>query len=329
MGEEKVISIHSIGWGNFLSNNSSRLQLKVKALHILALSDIHGNVKATRSLVEYISTQAYTIDLIIIAGDLPATTSLAVMAKYMIKHPFSALSKKKYTHWAYKGEGRKSFVTKQISSIDEILDLLSSLNAPIIYTPGNVDSHEALRFIQNWKKATIHVLGSDQYEGLGLGIIGTGGAIIPPHYSEPLCDHEYLEADYEEKWENILQEYNSKVKKVDILVTHEPPQFEVELKDSHIIKGGSRKVSSVIRKYNPRLVIFGHYHEFSLAKKIKEVTYVNPGPLACYYFTLIELTPEKIKISLNNLPSARLDSINKIYSRRTAKNISYRSLRFV
>ena len=70
MGEEKVISIHSIGWGNFLSNNSSRLQLKVKALHILALSDIHGNVKATRSLVEYISTQAYTIDLIIIAGDL-------------------------------------------------------------------------------------------------------------------------------------------------------------------------------------------------------------------------------------------------------------------
>jgi Icc-related predicted phosphoesterase len=300
----------------------------VKALLILALSDIHGNVKATRSLVEHLKAKSYIIDLIIIAGDLPATTSLAVMARYMIRHPLVAFSKKKYTHWAYKGKGRKFFVAKQISSINKVLDLLSSLNTPIIYIPGNVDSYDALEFIENWIPK-IHVLNSCPFQELDICVIGTGGALLPPHYSEPLCDHEYIETDYEEKWDNMMHKNSEIIKNVDILVTHEPPQFEVQLKDKRVINGGSIKVSEVVRQSNTRLVIFGHYHEFSLSKKVGEVTYVNPGPLACYYYTFINYTPEKISVSLNMLPSAKLDSINKIYSKRTTKNISYRSVRFV
>ena len=305
----------------------------MKGFQILALTDIHGNVKATRSLVKHLNKYSYNIDLIIIAGDLPATTSLPVMVHYMIKHPLNALSKKNYTHWVYKSKGRKSFVSKQISSIKKVLNLLSSLKIPIIYIPGNVDSYEAVKFIRHWKKTKINVLDSNSYEWLGMKIIGTGGAIIPPYYSEPICDHEYHEVDYAEKWDRVIEgtsfSSEGKVKNVDILLTHEPPQFEVEFNDKNVTKGGSQRVSEIVKKTNPKLVIFGHYHEFSLTKNVKEVTYVNPGPLACYYFAFINITPEKVEVSLNELPPAKLDSINKIYSKRTAKNVFYRSVRFV
>ncbi|MHA1994512.1 MAG: metallophosphoesterase family protein [Candidatus Hodarchaeales archaeon] len=299
----------------------------MKAVHILALSDIHGNVKATKDLVEHINAKNYDIDLIIVAGDLPATTSLSVMAQYMISHPFNALSKKGFTHWVYKGKGRQNFVKKQISSINKIISLFSFLEAPIIYIPGNVDSYEALQFIKDQQKPKIHILDSNPYEGQGLMIIGTGGAIIPPFYSEPICDHEYHLKAYEDKWDNFTKRGIDK--KIDILVTHEPPQFEVEINDRNIIKGGSQKVSAIIRELNPRLVIFGHYHEFSLTKTSDEITYVNPGPLACYHFATINLTLEKVEVSLNKLSPAKLDSINKIYSNRTVENVLHRTIRFV
>jgi Icc-related predicted phosphoesterase len=301
----------------------------VKAVHIIALSDIHGNVKATKSLVKYINAQSNDIDLFIVAGDLPVTTSLTVMARYMITHPFRSLSKKGFTHWVYKDKGRKYFVKNQISSIHKILDLLSSLETPIIYIPGNVDSYEALKFIASWEKPKIHILDSSPYKSQELRIIGAGGALVPPFYSEPLCDHEYHVKDYEDKWDNVIKETYDSTKSTDILVTHEPPHFEVELKNNRLLKGGSHKVSEVIKEVSPRLVIFGHYHEFSLTKITEDIAYVNPGPLACYYFASIELTKEKIKVSLNKLPPAKFDSINKIYSNRTAKNVHYSSVRFV
>ncbi len=305
----------------------------MKVFRILALTDIHGNIKATSALIDHLKTQDVNFDLMIISGDLPATTPLSVMAQYMLKHPLSALSKTKYTHWVYKGTGRKKFVSKQISSIKDILGLLSTLNVPIIYIPGNVESLEAVAYISNWNKSKVHILGSEPYIEGEVQFIGVGGAIVPPFYSEPLCDHEYERMVYEKKWDrsldSILPSINKISKKANILVTHEPPYFEVEFNDGKIIQGGSQKVSEIIDLIKPEIVIFGHYHEFSLSIKVGEVTYVNPGPLACYYYSTIEFTPEKAQVFLNKLPSAKFDSINKIYSKRTAKNVLYRSLRFV
>jgi len=66
-------------------------------LRILTLADIHGNKNACAKLVSLMQEKETIIDLIIIAGDLPATTSLPVMVRYMLTHPLKALSKKGYT----------------------------------------------------------------------------------------------------------------------------------------------------------------------------------------------------------------------------------------
>ena len=82
---------------------------------ILTLADIHGNLKATKKLITYLRDNSIEIDLIAIAGDLPATTSLLVMAQYMLRHPFQALSKFLYTKWVYKNGGRKFFIKKPMT----------------------------------------------------------------------------------------------------------------------------------------------------------------------------------------------------------------------
>lgn len=305
----------------------------MNTFRILTLSDIHGNIKATSRLVDQLTSHNITIDLIIIAGDLPATTSLRVMGRYMLKHPFHALSKEKYTQWVYKSKGRDYFIKKQILSIDKVLGLLSTLKSPIIYIPGNVDSFEAIEYIQGWNKGSIHILDSNPFLNLGLTIVGTGGAIKPPSYVVPLCDYEFNEIDYNSKWIDCLNVITQKISeantKVDILVTHEPPRFEVEINEDIKNSGGSSKVSDIVAQVTPNLVIFGHYHEYSLVKKTKGITYVNPGPLACYYYAIIDYSSEKLEVSLKKLPSSKFDSINKIYSKRTAKNVLFHSLRFV
>jgi len=297
----------------------------VISLRILTLADIHGNTKACTKLVSLMGEKKVKIDLIIIAGDLPATTSLPVMARYMLTHPLKALSKKCYTNWVYKGKGRKFFVHKQIESATAVLQLLSRLKAPIIYITGNVDSIEVLRAIGSWKDLQIHILNSNQVTIDSLTIWGTGGALVADEKRLPICDHEFSEEDFYKRWVPILE---NSLKKIDILISHEPPAFE--LVDENLkLKGGSLLISEIIRKKKPRLMIFGHYHELAILKQTSDLTYVNPGPLACYYYALIEITEESLQVSLNKLQPTKFDSTKIIYANRSPINNIQRSLRFV
>ncbi|MHA2306742.1 MAG: metallophosphoesterase, partial [Candidatus Hodarchaeales archaeon] len=99
-------------------------------MRILTLADIHGNAKALRKLVSYLIDHEKKIDLIIIAGDMPITTPVRFMLKFILTHV--SLSKEKYTKWVYRGKGRKLFVELQKESIIRILNALKRLEAPII-----------------------------------------------------------------------------------------------------------------------------------------------------------------------------------------------------
>jgi len=265
------------------------------------------------------------IDLIIIAGDLPATTSLPVMARYMFTHPMKALSKRCYTNWVYKGEGRNYFVQKQINSATAVLKILARLKVPIVYITGNVDSNEVLKVIINWKKPKIYFLNSNQATIDFLTIWGTGGALVYDQSRIPICDHEFTEKEFHKRFLPIL---NESTRKFDILVTHEPPAFELAGENQEL-KGGSLFISEIIKKKKPRLVIFGHYHELAIFKQTANITYLNPGPLACYYYALIEITKENLQVSLNKLQPVKLDSTKIIYQRRSPISSLHRSLRFV
>lgn len=295
------------------------------SLRILTLADIHGNKNACTRLVSLLQEKEIIIDLIIIAGDLPATTSLPVMVRYMLTHPLKALSKKGYTKWVYKGEGRKFFVQKQIESATAILQLLARLKAPIVYITGNVDSNEVLKLISNWKISQIHFLNSNLVTIDFLTIWGTGGALAIDQTRIPISDHEFTKKEFHNRWLPILHD---STKKFDILVSHEPPAFEL-IGENQQLKGGSPSISEIIKEKKPRLVIFGHYHELTIFKQTSNITYVNPGPLACYYYAIIEITRESLQVSLNKLQPVKLDSTKIIYQNRSPINNLHRSLRFV
>ena len=296
---------------------------------ILALADLHGNTCATQKVIDYLILENIQISLIVIVGDLPATTSAPIMLEYMIKHPLRALSKKGYTKWVYKGKGRKKFVKKQVESVKKILKSLSYLKVPIVYIPGNVDSHEALNVIRGWQDTIVHVLDSHPFKIKNLSIAGIGGAILPFNQSEPLCDHEYFEKIYDQKWKTLLKNMGEESLNIDIVVSHEPPKFTAMQNNEIVLKGGSKAVSGVINDKNPRLVIFGHFHELQMIKKYDRITYVNPGPLACYQFAIIDIKAENIGGSIINLPPMKFDNTNMIYKRRTVENTPYHSLTFV
>ncbi len=308
--------------------------MRVKPFRILTIADIHGNLTATKKLVTHLKDKSSKIDLIIIAGDLPATTSLSVMARYMLRHPFKALSKILYTEWVYKGKGRQFFVDKQNSSSTSILEELSVFQVPIVYIPGNVDTYEVLKTIGDHQNIEINVLDTHPIVIESLSLVGIGGALVRPLDSTPLCDHEFSTEQYTKRWEKLKLQRNEEktdysINSIDILLSHEPPAFEALQHEDKVVKIGSPIVSKIIKNLKPRLVIFGHYHELPLVYQAPKVTYVNPGPLACYYYSLIDITSEKIKVSLNKISPAIIDPINKIYQHRSSKNSLYNNLRFV
>ncbi|MHA2032311.1 MAG: metallophosphoesterase family protein [Candidatus Hodarchaeales archaeon] len=305
----------------------------VISFRVLILADIHGNLKAAKKLVKFLKEEGEKIDLVLIAGDLPATTSLAVMARYMITHPLKALSKRNYTQWVYKGRGRGFFTKKQIKSANDVLNVLSGLNASIIYIPGNVDTFELIKELERQNRSYLNVISSGHLLKEDYFVNGVGGAIIHRLHGESLCDHEYTEEDYSEKWKETTTLFQTEITndladKTNIIISHEPPLLEI-VSNEKTRNIGSEAVSTAIRTLNPELVVFGHYHEFSFVQRDERVTYINPGPLACYYYALVTINGVSVDCSLKRLQPAKFDSINKIYHKRTVENIHPSNIRVI
>ncbi len=286
---------------------------------ILALADIHGNIKALKSLISILTKQQMKIDLIIIAGDLPLTTPVRLMLRFILNH--ASLSKKEYTKWVYKGNGRTSFVNEQIKSVSTILNLFNPILAPIVYVSGNVDSFEAQNMLKNYSNSKIYFLDSNEIIFGSLRIRGIGGSLPSSKRSDsPLCDMEFNDNDFSNRIAPILESEVKEDSFIDILVTHEPPAFNYSDPEKNI-RGGSSAITKLITRMRPNLVIFGHYHEYPLLKQEpKKVTYLNPGPLACYYYSLIEINNRNLEISLKRMNPSKIDPINIIYSKRISSN---------
>jgi len=293
--------------------------------HILVLADIHGNIKAVSRILSMIQKLNLRIDLIIIAGDLPETTPIRLILQYILTH--GNLSKTKYTRWVYKEHGRQKFVQNQIKSVKTVLSLLGSLEIPIIYVPGNVDCYEVQQFLRTWSSSKLFFLTTKAIHIGSLRILGFGGSLFSPdRYKQPLCDMEFLPHDFSTRLKPLYKlSKTSNSTSFDILISHEPPAFRYNTTIGEIT-GGSASISKFIDHMKPKIVIFGHYHELPLIKRKNKIIYVNPGPLTCYYFALLQIEKNFIHVSLKKINPVRFDFKNMIYSYRST---IVRDFRFV
>ena len=60
-------------------------------------------------------------------------------------------------------------------------------------------------------------------------------------------------------------------------------------------KAGSKDLLYLIEKFDPKLVINGHFHEYQGINEINNSVIVNPGALATYNYAIISLDASKIK----------------------------------
>ena len=297
----------------------------ISIFRILILADIHGNIQAVSKLLSIIKKEQWLIDLVLIAGDLPETTPIGLMVHYILSH--WNLSKSKYTKWVYKERGRNLFVKRQIKSIKTILTLLETLKAPIIYVPGNVDSFEAQQIVKTWLSSEVHFLNANEIRLGSLHIWGAGGSeFSPKRYKEPLCDMEFYPNDFSSLLDPLFQiTPNMNSTAFNILLTHEPPAFYYDTTKGWI-NGGSGQITKLIHHLIPKLVIFGHYHEYPLVKTQNEIIFINPGPLTRYYFALADIKDDLVKIGIKKMNPVAWDFKNIIYSKRFTRQ--YQKIRF-
>ena len=299
-----------------------------KNLRLLTLADIHGNIKAVKRLVRKVKSSEIQVDMIVIAGDISQTVPLYLMLLYILGN--QSLSRRGYSKWVYKGKGRKRFVKEQIISVEAIVSQLLQISDKIIYTPGNTDTKDVIKYLKDNYGSQMHIIDGNFETIGGYQFIGLGGSLIHvDKEGQPICDYEFTRQEFSYRITRLLKGLVDKhIPR--ILVTHELPSFSYnDINRKVSFQGGSQSISMLITKIKPIMHIFGHYHELAVKKQAQEVLYVNPGPMACYYYALITLNGKKHRVYFRKMKPYILDTNSLIYSYRTPMNDNENKIRFL
>jgi Icc-related predicted phosphoesterase len=284
-------------------------------------------VSAVKKLVKARYNDRKKFNGLIISGDLPATVPFTLITHYILR--WKNFSRIGYSKQVYFEKLRQKFVIAQIKSLNQIIPLLQKLEIPLYYIPGNIETRDSLDYLEK-NFLNIHFLEKKQLtvenNNHKLTIVGLGGSL---DHLGVVCDNEYTEIEFN----NRVKELNSQLNKDEnsyVFVFHEPPKFTRDLKEHQKMvkkskkrgffynfprEAGSLALYDLIIKYNPKLVINGHFHEYSGKKMIKNIPVVNPGALASYQYAIVEIN-SKVRTKFYRIRSSPFSFINFLYQSR-------------
>ena len=154
--------------------------------------------------------------------------------------------------------------------LDQAMDLLSGIVAPMVLVPGNAESADELRQAALSGTTVLH---GEGMEIDGLRLYGLGGGVPPTPFGD---------------WSFDLSETQAAAMlapcaRADILITHSPPKGVVD-RTSRGDSVGSTAINAAIERIQPRLALCGHIHDcWGERGHIGRTEVVNLGPAGTWF----------------------------------------------
>jgi hypothetical protein len=231
-----------------------------RPLDIAVLGDVHGHLTlAYRLLRRWERETGRTLDLILQVGDLgafPPPFRLDRATKRFAESDPDELGFAGY----YEGDPEAGailgpdgpaeeriaadlvFIRGNHEDFEFLDEVAAGANAPV-----PVDAYQKILYLPNGGRLTFH-RGSHRITIGGLGGISMDGR--PGR--DPVSEH-YTASE--------VRKLRARGERIDVLVSHEPPEGAADAIHPRYAGGGSRDVLDLIRELRPKYHFAGHYHE--------------------------------------------------------------------
>ena len=131
--------------------------------------------------------------------------------------------------------------------LDQAMQLLAGVAAPMVLVPGNAESADELRAAALPDMTVLHGTGT---EIDGLRLFGLGYGVPPTPFGDWSCD----------LTEELAGQMLDNCSATDVLITHSPPKGLGDL-TSGGISVGSVAIREAIERLQPKLALCGHIHD--------------------------------------------------------------------
>ncbi|MCX6749395.1 MAG: metallophosphoesterase [Candidatus Pacearchaeota archaeon] len=268
-------------------------------MKILAIGDFHGKFSET------LKKEAKNADLILCTGDFGGSDRfLKVIFKYFGEKWWEIVGIKK----------AKQYIFEDYNSGKKMINELDSLGKPVYTIMGNWDFNSKSNFERiaklNLKKyqEIIRKTKNIKYwaRGIknvnGLNILAFGGMVTAKAYLEKGNRKEKVRKKFIRKnRKEVKQIMSYGDKNIDILFAHYPPYnfFDiVRFKGHNPMNGkhvGFEGYTKYIKKYQPKLFICGHMHEYQGIKRLGKTKIIATGAAHEGKAAIIEFDKGKVK----------------------------------
>jgi len=154
--------------------------------------------------------------------------------------------------------------------LEQAMQLLSGIAAPMVVVPGNAESADELRAAALTNMTVLHGAGT---EVEGIRLFGLGYGVPPTPFGEWSCD----------LTEEFAGQMLAECSEADILITHSPPKGLADL-TSDGISVGSTAIRDAIERVQPQLALCGHIHDsWGQRGLIGATQVVNLGPTVNWF----------------------------------------------
>lgn len=154
--------------------------------------------------------------------------------------------------------------------LDQAMEMLSGISAPMVLVPGNAESAEELR---DAAAHGVHVLHGQAATIDGLRIFGLGYGVPETPFGDWSCDLS----------EGAAAELLSRCESANIVISHSPPKGVADV-TSQGLSVGSTAVRDAIERIQPQYVFCGHIHDcWGRRGRIGRSEVINLGPTVNWF----------------------------------------------